>query len=123
MYSPSALRKLFLFGCVTARLMIGSVVLILLEYENTREVRAVVGISLITMATALLISAIATWLGYKTKGGFGGKQWWVALRYFHIGLYATAGQFALMDVRFVPGIILFFDVLLGFTASFWLQGK
>lgn len=98
--------KLFYFGCVPARLVIATV--LLLGINPMVSGVSVFGCIVLLMSIGFLINHVQ----HKKVGFFGGRAWWHAFRRFHAGVWLIVSILLFLDVRFA-GIFIMYDLIPG----------
>lgn len=99
--------KLFYFGCVPARIIMGIVFLMGVN-------PMISGVSLFGCLT-LLMSGGFLFNHYNNKkvGFFGGEAWWHDFRRFHSLFWFITSILLFLDIRYA-GVVVFYDLIPGF---------
>jgi len=104
--------KLFLVGCMTARLLI-SIIAMYIGY-NMNSVLPLLGAIALLPATGFIVQFIFG-LRETGRGAAGGKIWWANMRPIHGVMYLLFAMFALRKKPFAWRVLLV-DALIGLIA-------
>lgn len=98
--------KMFYFGCVPARLLIATVLLLGVNPKISGV--SIFGCIALLMACGFLVNHFRE----KKIGFFGGEAWWHDFRRFHAVLWVITSFLLFFNVKYA-GVIVLYDVLPG----------
>lgn len=102
---------LFWIICIPVRLSIVILLTILTTYQNTIITLLAASYCWFT-SFCFAINIIRQYLGFKTKGGFGGDCWWKYLRPIHVITYTVTGFLIFYTIDYGPFVLLI-DIFIG----------